>query len=97
MRVQKLEEVLVVKYHLGKNRNNEVFTHTNEGYLDSTKKLAASVFQQDMELTHLVSTLRQEYDPHSKTYQYQMQSYSSLNEFFVVDLGTQIKGSNLNL
>jgi hypothetical protein len=68
MKVYKLEAVMKFKYHLSSNRSNEVFTYTNEGYLDQTKKLAAGIFSVDPELSHLVSTLRQEYDPHSQTF-----------------------------
>ena len=72
MKVNKLEAVMKFKYHLGSNRSNEIFTYTNEGYLDQTKKLATGIFSGDLELSHLVSFICQEYDPHSKTYQYQM-------------------------
>ena len=45
------------------------------------------------ELTHLVSTVRQQWDESQKKYQYQVQSYSSQNEYFVIDVGRNLSKS----
>jgi hypothetical protein len=41
-------------------------------------------------LDHMVSLVRQEYDPISCVLQYQLQTFSSRNQLFIVDIGTHI-------
>lgn len=45
---------------------------------------------QEPELNYLVSSIRQEWDPMTQVYQYQLQSYTSKNEYFIFDIGSVI-------
>jgi hypothetical protein len=58
----------------------------------------AGLLSQEPELNYLVSSIRQEWDPMTQVYQYQLQSYTSKNEYFIFDIGSVInkKQSGLN-
>ena len=50
----------------------------------------AGLVSQLPELTHLVTNIRQEWDKSTQTFQYQLQSYTNNNEYFMIDLGTHL-------
>lgn len=64
----KLEAAIKFKYHDGRNGNNQIFVDSNEGYMDKITEMIS----QKNELNFLVSTVRQEFDQVSKTFQYQL-------------------------
>lgn len=55
----------------------------------------AGLIGQGEEYNHLVSFIRQEWDSQLQTYQYQLQSYSSFNEYFIIDIGRKL-GEKVN-
>jgi hypothetical protein len=50
----------------------------------------AGLLCQAEEYNHLVSFIRQEWDSQLQTYQYQLQSYSSFNQYFIIDIGRKL-------
>lgn len=92
LRAINLESICRIKYALAQESMDQVFTDTNEGIMNKMYKSAANLGLASVhEVSHLVSTVRQEWDKQSKTYQYQLCSYNSANMFFVIDLGTHLE------
>jgi hypothetical protein len=57
----------------------------------------AGLVSQQPELTHLVTTIRQEWDKDLQTFQYQLQSFTNNNEYFIIDLGTHLDAPDSKL
>ena len=58
--------------------------------LMSKGALGTGLVSQPPELTHLVTNIKQEWDSNTQSYKYQLQSFTNNNDYFIVDLGTNI-------
>lgn len=50
----------------------------------------AGILAQTPHYNCIVSSLRQEWDPQLQAFQYQLQTYTSKNEYFIIDIGTRL-------
>lgn len=96
MNVKNVEAEIRFKYNeasqSSQSGEDKEYTADEGGISNLISKAATTtgLIAQQPEISHLVSTIRQEFDSQMQTYQYQMHSYTSRNEFFIIDIGSKI-------